>query len=192
MVTVATLHKFNPDAVAELENDAATSARLRAEKAADDLKRYADRAAAIRAKIPREEFVRGLTEIPGKVPVTRLFHRGDHEQPKAEVPPGKLTVLALATGAKLPADNPDLPTTGRRLAYARHLTTGRHPLTARVIVNRIWRHHFGRGLVESPGDFGALGRRPTHPELLDWLASEFMSGGWQLKRLHHLIRSATA
>jgi hypothetical protein len=72
------------------------------------------------------------------------------------------------------------------------LTSGRHPLTARVLVNRIWLHHFGKGIVGTPSDFGALGERPTHPELLDWLASDFMAGGWRLKRLHRLIMTSTA
>ena len=87
---------------------------------------------------------------------------------------------------------PGCPSTGRRLAYARHLTSGRHPLVARVLVNRVWLNHFGRGLVGTPADFGALGERPTHPDLLDWLADEFMRGGWTLKRLHRTILTSTA
>ena len=90
----------------------------------------------------------------------------------------------------LPQNNEALPTTGRRLAYANHLTNGRHPLTARVLVNRFWMNHFGRGLVATPEDFGVAGERPSHPELLDWLASEFMQGGWRLKRLHKLIMAS--
>ena len=85
-----------------------------------------------------------------------------------------------------------MPTSGRRLAYARHLVDGRHPLVGRVLVNRIWLHHFGRGLVETPGDFGVLGTRPTHPELLDWLADELVRQGWSLKRMHRLIMTSTA
>ena len=80
-----------------------------------------------------------------------------------------------------------LPTSGRRLAFAKHLTSGEHPLLGRVLANRIWLHHFGRGLVESPGDFGMLGSRPTHPELLDYLASELPASGWSLKKMHKLI-----
>jgi mono/diheme cytochrome c family protein len=161
-------------------------------KAAADLKAYADRAAKVRATKPLPEFVRALTEIPGKVPPTQLFHRGDPEQPKEVVAPAGLTVLASLDLGTIPLKDSGLPTTGRRLALARQLTSGRHPLTARVLVNRVWLHQFGRGIVGTPGDFGMLGERPTHPELLDWLASEFVAGGWKLKRLHRLIMTSTA
>ncbi len=96
------------------------------------------------------------------------------------------------TPEKIPVNDDALPTTGRRLAFARRLTDGNHPLTARVLVNRVWAHHFGRGIVASLGDFGFLGDRPTHPELLDWLATDFMQGGWKLKRLHKLIMLSSA
>jgi hypothetical protein len=92
---------------------------------------------------------------------------------------------------ELPARNSDLATTGRRLAFARWLTSGTNPLVARVLVNRIWLHHFGRGLVGTPSDFGVMGERPTHPELLDWLASDFVEHGWRLKRIHRLIMTST-
>src|SRR5207248_4361672 len=162
-------------------------------KAAAELKTMADAAAAVRRKKPAEEFVRALTETPGKVPPTFLHHRGDPDQPREAVAPGGLAVLDDALPLKVP-DTP-LPatgTTGRRLALAKWLTDPRHPLTARVLVNRVWMHHFGRGLVGTPGDFGFLGERPTHPELLDWLAGDFMAGGWRLKRLHKLIMTSTA
>jgi hypothetical protein len=90
----------------------------------------------------------------------------------------------------LPGDS-KLPTSGRRLALASHLTSGSHPLLGRVLVNRIWLNHFGRGIVETPGDFGMLGMRPTHPDLLDWLATEWVRQHWSLKRLHKLIMTST-
>ncbi|RUL85364.1 DUF1553 domain-containing protein [Tautonia sociabilis] len=162
------------------------------QKAADELKADRDAVAAKRAEKPVEDFVSVLDEVPGILPETRLFHRGDHRQPTDPVGPGGLTIAApQGERLELPADDPDLPTSGRRLAYARDLTSGTHPLVGRVLANRIWLHHFGRGLVDTPGDFGVLGRRPTHPELLDWLASELVRQGWSLKRMHRLIMTST-
>ena len=171
-------------------NVTAGSLYLYDSKAAAELKKLADRAAAVRARKPVEDFVRALTEVPGRVPTTFVFHRGDPDQPRQAVAPAGLTVL---DGLPLRLDKPGtLPTTGRRLALARWLTDPRHPLTARVLVNRVWMHHFGKGLVGTPGDFGKLGERPTHPELLDWLAREFARGGWRLKALHRLLLTSSA
>ncbi|MDA1052319.1 MAG: PSD1 and planctomycete cytochrome C domain-containing protein [Planctomycetota bacterium] len=173
-------------------NVSAGSLYLYDQKAADDLKKMADEAEAIRTKKPAEEFVRAVWEPAGKaLPPTFLFHRGDYEQPKQEVAPRELTVLTSVKPIELPTNDQSLSTSGRRLAYAKWLTGGEHPLTARVIVNRIWLNHFGRGLVSTPGDFGALGVEPTHPELLDWLASEFVASGWSIKELHRLIMTST-
>ena len=146
----------------------------------------------LRKTKPPEDFVMALTELRGRVPETKLFHRGDHDQPRQTVSPGELSVL---TG---PAIEPFAPaqvpagSSGRRLAYAKWLTGGGHPLVARVLVNRFWMHHFGRGIVATPGDFGLAGERPSHPELLDWLAARFMQEGWRLKPLHRLIVTSTA
>ena len=173
-------------------NVSAGSLYLYDKKAADVLKKMSAEATALRAKKPKEEFVRAATETPGKVPQTFLFARGDHEQPKQMLEPASLTVLSQNSGdAKLPVNDEALPTTGRRLQWAQRLTDGSHPLVARVLVNRIWMHHFGRGIVNTPGDFGLLGDRPTHPKLLDWLASEFVSTGWSLKHLHRLIMTSS-
>ncbi|OWK37856.1 DUF1553 domain-containing protein [Fimbriiglobus ruber] len=159
--------------------------------AAAALKKLADEAAAVRAKKPKEEFIRALTEEPGKVPPTVLFHRGDPDQPKQALQPGTLAVLdeRLPLAVSKPAG---VTTSGRRLAFAGWLTDPKNPLTARVLVNRIWLNHFGRGIVGTPGDFGRLGEKPTHPELLDWLAAEFAGNGWSLKKLHKLILTSTA
>ncbi len=173
-------------------NVAAGSLYLYDAKAADALKKMAEAATAMRKKKPVEEFVRALTEVPGKVPQTVLFHRGDVEQPKGVVPPGGLTVLDDALPLTIPKGLSPTGTSGRRLALANWLTDPRHPLTARVFVNRVWMHHFGRGLVGSPGDFGRLGERPTHPDLLDWLAADFVATGWGVKRLHRLVVTSAA
>ena len=141
--------------------------------------------------MPADDFVQCLTEIPGQIPTTKLFARGDFNSPKQDIAPGELTVLNTR-GFTIASDDPQLPTSGRRLAYARHLTDGHHPLVARVLVNRFWMHHFGRGLVATPADFGVLGQPPSHPELLDWLADDFMAGGWKLKRLQRMIVTSTA
>jgi hypothetical protein len=148
--------------------------------------------AKFRATKPPTDALHCLIEPPGHLPTSRMHHRGDPTQLKAEVTPGELTILAFhRPAADLPLKNPTLPTTGRRLALAQRLTDGTHPLLARVIVNRVWLQHFGRGLVNTPGDFGLLGEKPSHPELLDWLASDFMQHGWTLKRLHKLILLST-
>jgi cytochrome c553 len=161
---------------------------------AAQLKAMTEQATALRATKPKEDFLPAFTELPRKdaaaVPATFIFHRGDPEQPKEAVKPGDLSVLASRRKVDLPEKSTALPSTGRRLAYAMSLTDGQHPLLARVMVNRVWAHHFGKGLVPSVGDFGKLGQTPSHPELLDWLASRFMTEGWSLKKLHRLILSS--
>ncbi|MCB1204217.1 MAG: PSD1 domain-containing protein [Verrucomicrobiae bacterium] len=159
-------------------------------KHADTLKKMTEEAAAVRAKKPKEDLVQAFAELPAKpgaIPATHLFHRGNPESPKDAVTPSDLDVFGDWRKAQLPENREDVPTTGRRLAFAEMLTDGTHPLLARVIVNRVWMHHFGTGLVKTPADFGHLGETPSHPELLDWLASEFMAKGWSLKELHRLI-----
>lgn len=118
---------------------------------------------------------------------THLMHRGDPMQPREKVAPGALA--AFGPKLSLPADAPE---TERRLALAKWLGSAENPLTARVIVNRLWHYHFGTGLVDTPSDFGLNGGRPSHPELLDWLASELVSSGWRLKHVHRLILTSAA
>ena len=120
----------------------------------------------------------GVFRSPDKI---RLLNRGDPEQPKEEVAPALLSVLG---DKKLPTDAPEQ---ARRQALAGWIADVRNPLTARVMVNRIWQGHFGGGLVQTPSDFGNNGMKPSHPELLDWLAQEFIRAGWSVKHLHRLI-----
>lgn len=95
-------------------------------------------------------------------------------------------------GGELPEIRKREKTTGRRSALAEWIVRKDNPFTARVMVNRIWQHHFGKGIAASPNDFGMLGEKPTHPELLDWLAGEFVKGGWKMKRMHKLIMTSAA
>ena len=164
------------------------------QKDADKIKEIDKQIAEIRAKKPLEEFLRALTEPDDAAPPpTELFYRGDYRQPQFEVKPGGLSVASPEDSPHAIADDDEsISTSGRRLAYARWLTNGRHPLVARVLVNRFWLHHFGKAFVATADEFGKLGSLPNHPELLDWLASEFMAQDWSLKHLHRLIMSSTA
>ena len=162
-------------------------------EAAEDLKKYDARIAEANGKRPVEEFLAVLTEPAGHLPDTNLFYRGEFLQPLAVVPPAALTVACSEDArVEFQLDDPSLPTSGRRLAFAKWLTSRDNPLVARVIVNRVWLHHFGKGLVPTPADFGRLGVPPTHPELLDWLADEFVQNGWSVKHLHRIILSSSA
>ena len=160
---------------------------------AEQVKALDKKANETRAKKPLHPYIRALTETPGVTVITKLFHRGDAKQPVGEpLPPAPLSIAAApGTRPVFSENDPSRETTGRRTAFAKWLTNGRHPLVARVIVNRIWMHHFGEGLVATPGEFGVLGARPTHPELLDFLAHEFMESGWSVKELHRLIMRST-
>ena len=191
LVTLATLRKFDAPAADELARLQKAATDLRATQKADRVKAMQAKAAAVRARKPPEGFVRPLAEVSGTLPKTFLFSRGDHEQPKQELAPAGLSLLADRKLGDIPTNDTSITSTGRRLAFAQRLTNGRHPLTARVLVNRFWMHHFGRGIVETPGDFGYLGARPSHPQLLDWLAAEFMQGGWRVKRIHRLMLTST-
>jgi hypothetical protein len=111
----------------------------------------------------------------------RLLSRGDPEQPKDLVTPAVPGAIGRVTLG------PNTTDAERRQTLARWIASPENPLTARVMVNRIWQGHFGTGIVATPSDFGRMGMKPTHPELLDWLAAEFIRGGWSVKHLHRLI-----
>ncbi len=130
-------------------------------------------------------FFAGTGAQGGKPRTLYTLVRGDVLKPLKEVGPGALEALtALPARFELPAHHPEGE---RRAALAKWISDPRNPLTWRSIVNRVWQYHFGRGLVETSNDFGHMGSRPTHPELLDWLAVEFRDGGQSLKKLHKLI-----
>ena len=135
--------------------------------------------------LPRGYFLHEPDQNP---PATHLLIRGSAANPGPEVAPAVPAILSDAAFQSEPRNG----TSGRRLALARWLIDPRNPLTARVIVNRIWQKHFGFGLVRSPSDFGARGEQPTHPELLDWLADWFVREGWSFKKLHRLILSSNS
>ncbi|MGH7200110.1 MAG: DUF1549 domain-containing protein, partial [Planctomycetaceae bacterium] len=115
-----------------------------------------------------------------------LYLRGDWQRKGPELQPAYLRI-ANPSGATIPQPDPDAKTTGRRTALAEWLTRPDQPLTARVMVNRLWQRHFGRGLSATSSDFGLMGEEPAHLQLLDWLACEFMDNGWDVKQMVRLI-----
>jgi mono/diheme cytochrome c family protein len=153
-----------------------------------------DRIAAINRSIA--EIDQRIADLP-QFPVLRvgrfeqpaqpqtIFERGDATRKGDEVPPASMSTLADAAKAyALPHDAPERE---RRLAFARWLVADDNPLTPRVLVNRLWHHHFGTGIVATPSDFGYMGEKPSHPELLDWLATQLRANDWRLKPIHRLI-----
>jgi hypothetical protein len=133
--------------------------------------------------------IRAAYDLPGPV-TTPFLRRGDALTPGAPVEPGVLTAVLTPEAFDWNAPPADARTSRRRLAFARWLTQPGHPLTARVMVNRIWLHHFGEGIVSTPEDFGSLGASPSHPQLLDWLAREFVEHGWSIKHMHRLMMTS--
>ena len=164
----------------------------------------ADHAERERLKIAIDAIERTAPAPPAKamaliddgqgVPETFVLRRGDVKNVGRRVgprPPGIL--LASQETDAFPTEIAKAgPSTGRRLALARWMTRPDNPMTGRVIVNRLWMHHFGRGIVATPSDFGVRGESPSHPELLDWLASELIDNGWHLKPIHRLMVTSAA
>jgi hypothetical protein len=132
-----------------------------------------------------------LHQGPGRyqAPPSYFLHGGDMFSRGSEMKPGFLAVLSKGEpAAEIPPAHGR--TSGRRTALAQWLTSAEHPTTSRVIANRIWHHHFGRGIVATLDNFGHTGEKPTHPELLDWLAVEFRERGWSMKQMHRLIMTS--
>src|SRR5207244_12635413 len=160
----------------------------------DQKERYTEQqrllAVARPQKPPPWPVAMAVADIGREPPPTHRLSGGDWRKPREETYPGFPEFLST--------DIPDTrlggiqQSTGRRAALARWLTRRDNPLTARVLVNRLWQHHFGLGIIATPNDFGMQGETATHPELLDWLAVEFMEHGWSLKHMHRLmVLSAT-
>ncbi|MDB5337359.1 MAG: Protein of unknown function (DUF1553)/Protein of unknown function (DUF1549)/Planctomycete [Planctomycetaceae bacterium] len=141
-------------------------------------------------KLQIEQLPRALIGVRQKPGPTVVFERGDIRSPGAAVSPGGLSAIhqqPAELGLTETSDEAD-----RRRKFAAWVTDPRNPLTARVIVNRVWQWHFGVGIVDTSSDFGVNGGRPSHPELLDWLATQFIEDGWSLKQLHRrILLSAT-
>ena len=146
-----------------------------------------------RTQLKPDPGVHGLVDMGGEPSTSYLLLRGDAFTPGEPVEPGVPAFLAAHIDPyEVVAPWPGADTSGRRLALARWLTQPDHPLTARVMVNRIWMRHFGRGIVASPDNFGRTGDLPSHPGLLDWLATEFVRSGWSVKHMHRLMMTSTA
>ena len=176
-------HKFDPITQKEYYQVAALLGGINQEEKERD---------GIKLRIDNQRDFQGVAHVPHtrQPPVMTVMDRGDFRKPLGPVAPAALkSIPALPGDLELSRDAPE---SARRLAVSQWLTDPKNPLVARVAVNRIWSYHFGQGLVETPSDFGFNGGRPSHPELLDFLAARFLDGGWKIKDLHRMIlRSAS-
>ncbi len=149
-----------------------------------------DHKVAVLEKLKQEQLptikVLAVSEHGPKAPETFVLFRGNPHVQRDKVEPAFPSILKAKTPEIAPPA-PNAKTSGRRTALARWLVSADNPLTARVLANRIWQHHFGRGIVRSSNNFGMLGDPPTHPELLDWLATELVANNWRLKPIHKMI-----
>jgi hypothetical protein len=173
-----------------------TEAELLAALGGEERKRVEDLKAQISAlentkpePLPRAMAITDPSPVP---PKSYFLHRGNIFSKGSEVLPDVLTVLKNPAPAPIFCPPPaNATTTGRRRALAKWIASDQNPLTARVMVNRLWQHHFGKGLVATPNNFGRMGEPPSHPELLDWLAFEFMQRRWSIKAMHRLILTSS-
>ena len=151
---------------------------------------FQQRDALRKAPPPGLEMALCVTETP-TIPASHVMLRGNPHVPGDEVKPAFISVLAPPAPV-IGTINPNVRSSGRRLALADWIASPQNQLTARVMANRVWQYHFGRGIVRTSSNFGFQGSPPTHPELLDWLASELVKNGWKLKPLHRMIMLSSA
>ena len=174
-VQVSLLGEFEGQLAAELEGATPSSARR-------SISELEERICELNAETPTMASAYILHEPRGSPLPSYLLIRGKASSPGPEVQPATPKILSFK--AEFPAWQEDYRTSLRRLTLAKWIASSKNPLTARVIVNRVWQFHFGEGLVRTPSDFGLMGEPPTHPELLDWLANWFVESGWSIKALH--------
>ncbi len=174
----------------------ALDAAYAAAKTDAERKQVAIESEAVKQRPPPFPLVLALRESGSSPEPTHVLKRGNAHSRGEEVQPAFLSAVSPLAQSSRWKDEGTAQTrtnsSGRRLVLADWIASPDNPLTARVIANRVWHHHFGRGLVKTTGDFGQAGTLPTHPELLDWLASEFIAQGWSIKRLHRLIMTSEA
>jgi hypothetical protein len=148
-------------------------------------------AALEKQKPPRLPTARAIGESGREPRPSYFLHRGSPDAPGSRMTPGVLSV-AVEQDWEFPAAPADARSSWQRRGLAEWITSPSNPLTARVMVNRLWQHHFGEGLVRTPSNFGKMGDAPSHPALLDWLALEFIDRGWSLKAMHRLMLTSAA
>ncbi len=180
----------------ELEKSMAKVHRKRKDYLSRELKRYEPIAFSVYSGSPQlysslknYHYMPTKKQLGGKVDSLHILSGGSLAAPLDEVTPGVLSAVYASNDRTVPTEWNSIPnkTTGRRIAFARWVASPENTLTSRVIVNRVWQWNFGTGLVATSNSFGKMGAKPTHPELLDWLASWFMENGWSIKKLQRLI-----
>ena len=188
-------HKFDPIPAEDYYRMAATfTTTIRSEIDARSARREPAKMQVTSEGFPHTKHNADGRGFPHFYPATYILSRGDVNQKKREAKPGFLRVL-MSGGRDVSSWRIEPPRAGPRTTFDRAALAelahrprrGAGALAARVAVNRLWQHHFGRGIVATPNDFGAQGQRPSHPELLEWLADELVQGGWRLKPLHKRI-----
>ena len=195
------LARFDSLTVADVQNELQAQYSVNSVFTADEQeqqKALSDALEVLRRRAARwQRDVLGVRNVPGPpsgppLSKTRVLRSGDYRQPAEAVEPGFPSALSGSSEpARLETDRyRQFPTRGLRWTLAKWIASPDNPLTARVMVNRIWQHHFGEGIVRTPSDFGNNGDPPSHPELLDWLAVTFVEQGWSIKAMHRLMLSS--